>query len=250
MNQSPDRQQDDPTSAGRGLRFLLALGLTIAVSVLFHGPILRFIGSQLVCDEAGIQLCSHVLPLSGDRRFDRTAQLLSDNRALRALVLQPGALRTEQAGAVQRPSELAIRNLTDRGVDRSKIDVASGSGHRRWDKAKIINGWLEENPGSNVLILCDELHTRSDRVVVDRLFSQDRSRRVVFQALQDRRFNASNWWTSRVGLKVVFFCYVALVYAHVGEATDTPKYLTPDEYERASLRLLGVPGTTRTIREP
>lgn len=231
--------QDLPASTQRR-RFFMLLALLIAAAAMAHAPILRFIGRSLVGDDATRQQSySHVLPMSGDRRFDQTAQLLRENPSRRVLLLRGGPSRVEQIGGVQLTSERAIASLMHGGVDQSSVDVVNGRGRSRWDQARMLDGFLADHPDSIVLVLSAELYAQIDRVVIGSIVAKERSRRVAVRALPDRRFRASNWWKSRDGLKAVFSAYVTLLYArYVGEPKDLPKYMTPDEYEQESLRLL------------
>lgn len=150
------------------------------------------------------------------------------------IVLKPEftKLRLEQMGIW--PDRIAEfhRELTRRGVPDRQQKVLYGPAHSEWQAVELLDHWLVRGSTQKVTALCDEFQTRRLKLVVDRVM-KSRSGQVGIQALPDRRYDSSNWWKSRGGVRTVILNAISLAIAslHRGGPPPVPEW-DPDDYEK------------------
>ncbi len=211
---------------------LLAGGMLV-----YRNAILTAIGRQLVVAEMSSRRTAdaaeaHLLVHSGDRVGEVAAEYLERGQAGRCLVLQGTPSRIVQLGALPLDADLRIDELMKHGVSENQIMKLEVKGDRQWDWAREVGNWLQENPQANVLFLSDQFSTHENRAIVNRAITPALAQRVELVPLPDRRYDETNWWTSRLGIRRVGAGYLSLAYVYlVGEPEHDHAYRTPDEYE-------------------
>lgn len=169
----------------------------------------------------------------GDRCYAQAARLYREDTSRHILLMEPKPSRLVQIGAVSRFEPVARRQLAARGVPHSVVTSVDGEPETHWDEVRLLGAWLNEHPGSDVLLLCDRLGSRRWRYLLDTVLQPHHASRVGILALRNRKFDETNWWKSRRGAKSIFYAYVALTYAFCsGEPVPRAESWDADEYER------------------
>jgi len=120
-------------------------------------------------------------------------------------------------------------------VARQARDTLQALGLCSWEKAaggKYVVELKEPEPGTEGYEIW--------RIVLDTVLQPDHAARVEILALPDRRYDETNWWYSRRGVKGLFYGYLTLAYAWFqGEDVPPRKLWDPDDYERMLERTVG-----------
>ena len=232
-----------PALVGRGRRsryiWIGSLVVAILVAVL-HAAILEGLASVLVAD-ASEPSADAVLVLGGDRSYDKAAELVYGD--VQYVLLPKSRLgRLERLGIYQPWEKIGRRELTARAVPDEKILIIPGEATNDWHRARLLDDWLRSHPAMSVIVLTDRFGSAAQRYVFDHEIAPTQRGRISFSALSDRRYDETNWWRSKTGIKAFFGSSFSLVYTRVrGEEPDWVGDWDPDRYEDAAVRRRQVP---------
>ncbi len=195
---------------------------------------------MLVADASELS-ADAVLILGGDRSYEKAAELVSgDVQYVLLPKSRPG--RLERLGIYQPWEKLGRRELTARAVPDDKILILNGEARNGWHQARLIDDWLRSHPEMTVIVLADRFGSAAHSYVFDHEIAPAQRRRITFVALSDRRYDETNWWRSRTGIKAFFRSSFGLIYTRVrGEEPDWVGDWDPDRYEDAAIRRNRVP---------
>ena len=209
-----------------GLALLLILGLTT------HAPLLRTLARAMIVDGPAPS-DAWVLVLDGDYRFDRAVDLHQAGAAPGVLFVDPPATRLVRSGVVPSRKEQCLRELGRRGVSPGEVTALPGNDKTPWQIAHALEAWLVEHPTARILVLCERFAGRDLRFVVSKVMHPTLARRVAFRGLPDHRYDETNWWRNRAGVRALAGAAFDLAYdALHGEDAPTVNEFDPDKYER------------------
>jgi len=205
----------------------------LLILILGHATLLRAVGAFLIVSTAPARP-DVILLMSGDSVFPAASELHA--RHPEAVLLKPeyDKPRLEQMGIWPDRIGQYHEEMTKRGVPVEKQLVLAGDARTEREVIEQLGRWLDQNSPRQVTVLCDEFQTRRMQTNL-RSVLKERAAQVGIQPLPDRRFNASDWWKSRPGLRAVMFNYITLLVAGThggGDAERLPAW-DPDEYERS-----------------
>lgn len=226
--------------------------LTTCGIIICRHALLRAVGAQLVVAESAYENRplgseSYLLVGSGDRVEEVAVEYVAEGKADGFIVLRWPPARTVQLGALPAGTDLRIAELMKRGVAREEIIVVDVEGDAHWDWARKIGDLLKATSDANLLLLCDQFASRQQRAIIDRVATPSVAHRIKIVPLPDRRYDQSNWWTCRLGVRRVGAGYLSLAYMYLtGEPPPRHPYRSPDEYEQWFLETLpcGLPQQT------
>jgi len=214
------------------LRLFWAVAALAALTV-FHSAILTGCARLLVADQPLPESATHVLLGGGDRQFDRAAELLASGRCGRVLIQAGPPDRLAFLGILPTWTELCRRELGQRGVRDEQLVVQTIEPQPSWDAVRALDRWLAEHPDARLIVLCDRFRSGELAYVYRQILSNEHQARLTVLALPDRRYDESNWWRSRTGIKAFFGTLLARGYTRVrGEESGPPYDPDPDAYER------------------
>ena len=96
-----------------------------------------------------------------------------------------------------------------------------------------LTEWLDQHADSSILLLCDRFESRRVRSILDQVLPESQSERVRIVGLADRRFDETDWWQSRTGVKSFVDAMLALMHIYaVGLPPVESHSWDPLEYER------------------
>ena len=221
----------------RRWRHRYSILLVATLLLVSSGRILKFAAESLVCDEQ-IQPGDAIAMFSGDRSFDFAAQAVSDGRAQRILVFEGRFQWVVHVGALPSSHEIAQQQLVDRNLNTCQIELLAGPTMNAWDRAARVAAWLDQHPEGSVVLLCDRFESQKVRFVLDQVLPVSASERVRTVGLADRRFDETNWWKSRTGIKSFVGAMLGLVHTHLVGLPPPVKSGSwdPVEYERKLAR--------------
>jgi hypothetical protein len=228
----------DPTespSRSRHRRWALLAGGLLVTGVV-HPLILRWLAEAVIADDRP-QAADHLLVVDGERCFDRAAELYHGQVAFHLHMIARPAKRLEQLGVVPSWENQCFEQLTRRGVPRRAISAIPGTADENnpWQAARCLRVWMEDHPGTRILLLCDRFEGGGLRFVISLVLEARELERVVFRGLPDERYDETNWWRSRMGWRAMASAVFDLTYFRLhGEDAERP-YLSfdPDAYERS-----------------
>ncbi len=214
-----------------------AVGLIVAgaLSIWLAPKCLQAVGEVLVADEAA-SAPDAVVTFSGDKRYEYVAQLAKGKRECRVVVLKHARSRLETAGIIRCENEVEIEQIIKAGVPREAIVTLESEAYRDdWDDVRVLGDWVSREDAGCVVVLTSRFCSSTVRYVLDRQVSPTVAGRVHIKSLKDRRFDETNWWRSRMGIKECLSAYLSFVYHRIAgpPASRYEDRWDPDEYERS-----------------
>jgi uncharacterized SAM-binding protein YcdF (DUF218 family) len=203
------------------LMALLVFALLLFVVYLVRRPILRAVGDYWVVDDPASQ-ADALIVLSDDdfigSRAAKAADLYHEGRAPR--IVASGRMLRPYAGI----GELIQRDLTDRGVPTSAIEIYRHNASDTLDEAQTLRSLVVEKKWRHVVIVTSNYHTRRARYIYQKLFPL--GVHVDVAAAKDPEFDVSDWWEHKAGLKRFFkelagMCEAKWVLRHTEPTSGT-----------------------------
>lgn len=197
----------------RGGIFFRLLTLLVFASLLFvvylvRRPILRAVGDYWVVDDPASQ-ADALIVLSDDdfigSRAAKAADLYHEGRA--PLIVASGRMMRPYAGV----GELIQRDLTDRGVPTSAIQIYRHNARDTLDEAQTLRSLVVQKGWHHVVIVTSNYHTRRARYIFQKVFPL--GVQVDVASAKDPDFDVSDWWEHKVGIKAFLHELVGLAEA-------------------------------------
>ena len=222
-------------------RRIAALVLLAMTAALLHQPILHLAARPLVVEDE-FNAMEYVWVTKCDRCFDRAAELVRSGQARRVLIVEQDATRLTKLGILPEWADVARRELDIRGVVAEQITVVRQAGTNPWHWARSAHQWTRSQEPLSLVVLCDRFHSRDQQLILRAKFSARQFHATSLLALPNRRFDETNWWRSRTGVKAFFAAHYSLVYDWaIGEPMETEWQWDPDLYEKALKERLAEP---------
>jgi uncharacterized SAM-binding protein YcdF (DUF218 family) len=190
------------------LMALLVFALLLFVLYLVRRPILRAVGDYWVVDDSASQ-ADALIVLSDDdfigSRAAKAADLYHEGRA--PIIVASGRMMRPYAGV----GELIQRDLTDRGVPTSAIQIYRHNARDTIDEAQTLRSLVVQKNWRHVVIVTSNYHTRRARYIFQKVFPL--GVQVDVAAAKDPDFDVSDWWEHKAGIKVFLHELVGLAEA-------------------------------------
>jgi len=151
------------------------------------------------------------LPGDADRRPFVVAALLKAGLARAAVVPHTADSPEEALGILPDNTEVMRRVLRYRGVPEDRLIVLQGASEHTAGDLQLVAAFLREHPAATVAVVTSACHTRRARWAFRRLLGAEIAKRTIFVSAPNPEFQASNWWTSPLGVQWVVSEYVKLV---------------------------------------
>jgi len=219
---------------------IVLVSVVVACVYAAHPAILRAIAWGLIVDEppgrvdyVWVRASPNGIGWDGDGCYDRAARQYREDGSCHLLMIGARANRLVEVGVVPDFESITRIELKKRGVPDGAMTAVGRTFETAWEEAHALAAWLDEHPSAEVLLLCSCFRSRRSRLILDTVLSPHDAARVRILALRDRRYDETNWWKSRLGMKNLFSAYVCLIFAWCqGEdVPDRPDW-NPDGYER------------------
>jgi uncharacterized SAM-binding protein YcdF (DUF218 family) len=190
------------------LMALLVFALLLFVVYLVRRPILRAVGDYWVVDDPASN-ADALIVLSDDdfigSRAAKAADLYHEGRA--PLIIASGRMMRPYAGV----GELIQRDLTDRGVPTSAIEIYRHNARDTLDEAQTLRSLVVQKGWHHVVIVTSNYHTRRARYIFQKVFPL--GVQVDVASAKDPDFDISDWWEHRAGVKAFLHELVGLAEA-------------------------------------
>jgi uncharacterized SAM-binding protein YcdF (DUF218 family) len=179
------------------LMALLVFALLLFVVYLVRRPILRAVGDYWVVDDPASQADALIILSDDDfigSRAAKAADLFHEGRALH--IIASGRMMRPYAGV----GELMQRDLTDRGVPTSAIEIYRHHATDTLEEAQTLRSLVVERKWRHVVIVTSNYHTRRARYIFQKMFPL--GVQVDVASAKDPAFDISDWWERKGGIKV------------------------------------------------
>jgi len=198
-----------------------------------RGPLLRGLARVLIVDQWNEQ-ADYLLLFGGDHCFDMAAHWYHEEPSRMILLVESRPERLVRTGVLPSTEETCLRELESRAVPRRAVEVIPGEAAHVSEAAELLGEWLHQRPDARVQVLCERFDSRRCRLHLDAALRPADAARVSVRGLPDRRYDETDWWTSRRGFKEFGLKALALGYSWSADkdGTDTEPW-DPDEYERS-----------------
>jgi hypothetical protein len=220
--------------ARRQIRFIIVF-VAFAVTL---STLLRCSGSVLVSESRVKQADFAII---ADWSCDRCLSLVSGrikSKALQGVLLfSPERQRLVLLGVIPPGEELCRERLIRDGVSPDAIHFVDGKSRSDWQAARLIGEWLDEHSGKRINVLCERFSSHRWSFIFDRTIAPSNRSRLAIEAVADPRFDETNWWRSRSGIKSYFHNIFRIGYARLhGEDSVLPTDWSPEKYESSLLK--------------
>jgi hypothetical protein len=214
---------------------LVLLGLIVLAAV-FHGPLLTAPAARLVLPSEE-HSADVALVGGGDRCYERIAERFREGGCDTVMIFRSRGSRLTELGILPTGDELAHRELAAHGVPEQALLMLDPVIHAEIDHLAVLERWLKSHPDRRIAVYCDRFSSRRLRWAYDRELEPDTAARVMFVPLPDRRYDETNWWQSKVGIKAFFKAWFLVGYDCLcGEQPPRKAPLSAEEYEGALFR--------------
>ena len=127
-----------------------------------------------------------------------------------------------------------------RGLPPRTVAVIRSDGYDDWATARTLRAWLADRPNASLVLLCDRFQSAHLRYVLDAVLDPSQAARVRIRALPDRRYDETNWWTSRDGMKAFGSAWLRQLNGwYAGGDHLPPPSCSVDDYENHVRQALG-----------
>jgi hypothetical protein len=223
---------------------VIGIGIAIFVAWFALGPFLRGLAAFLVADES-VGSFQYIAVLDwyngpdGDRCYDAATNLYQKVPSRRILLVESSSTRLVEIGALEAFDILSRRELENRGLPANAVTAIHSDGRDDWATARAIRVWLTDRPGVSALLLCGRFRSATVRHVLDEALGPTLAGRVRVRGLPDRRFDESNWWTTRTGIKAFGTGWCRRIHGwYASQDYRPPPFCNADDYERKVRRSL------------
>jgi uncharacterized SAM-binding protein YcdF (DUF218 family) len=215
-----------PRNGQRGGIFFRLLALLVFAALLFvvylvRRPILTAIGEYWIIDDPASQAEALIILSDDDfvgSRAAKAADLYHEGRAPR--IVASGRMLRPYAGI----GELIQRDLTDRGVPTSAIEIYRHNARDTLDEAQTLRSLVVGKKWKHVVVVTSNYHTRRARYIYQKMFPL--GVQVDVASAKDPEFDVSDWWEHKPGVErflkeVAGMCYAKWVLRHTEPTTGT-----------------------------
>ena len=218
----------------RRLRLFIVFMASAAIVFL----LIRFSGSLLV-SESDIHHADFAILADSwsDRCLSSASERMKSGSVKGILLFSRERQRLELLGVISPGEELCRNKLIEQQVALEAIQSINGSSRSDWQTARLIDTWLDKHPGKRVIVLCERFSSRRWSYIFDRTIDGSNRSRLTTAGIADHRFDETNWWRSRSGIKSYFHNVFRVGYAWLhGEDSLPPIDWSPDKYESSLLK--------------
>jgi len=203
------------------LMALLVFALLLFVVYLVRRPILRAVGDYWVVDDPASQADALIILSDDDfigSRAAKAADLYHEGRAQH--IVASGRMMRPYAGV----GELMQRDLTDRGVPTSSIEIYRHNASGTLEEAQTLRSLVVGKKWRHVVIVTSNYHTRRARYIFQKVFPL--GVQVDVASAKDPVFDISDWWEHKTGIKMFLhelagMCEAKWVLRHTEPTTGT-----------------------------
>jgi hypothetical protein len=140
--------------------------------------------------------------------------------------------RLNEIHAIPSFEALVEKMIRSQGRTEKSISMAHSDGIDDWARARAIGTWLADHPNATLLVLCDRFRSAHFRRAIDLGLGATAAARVGVRGLPDERFDETNWWQTRVGIKAFGFAGLRRIHGWLaGGDHVSPLAAGADAYE-------------------
>lgn len=212
---------------------VVVLLLLVVCLALWRQPILQGLAWILVVDQQPQQI-DYVLIGGGDGCFDEAARLYRQRPSRRVLLMEPPPGRLVRLGILPTVESASRRALEARDVPPEVVEVIVWKAGDPTTRTQRLQAWMKDHPHVRTVYLCERFASRHVRCLLDWRLAPEAAAHIAVRGLPDRRFDETNWWRSRRGVKEWVLRSMALAHAWCrGEEDERGEDWDPDQYERS-----------------
>lgn len=226
----------------------LIVSLCIATWVwLLHAPLLRSLAGPLIVNESDGDV-SHVGILQwqeigdGENCFNAAAALYREKPSRRFLVVERRLDRLMEIGILEPFATVSYWALKSLGAPTQAMSILRSNGCDDWATARALRTWLVDHPQASIAVFCGSFRSAHLRYALDTVLDADQAARVHVRGLRDSRYNETNWWQSRDGIKEFGIGWLRRLHGWcVGGGHPAPPSVSAGEYEDQTRHRLRLP---------
>jgi hypothetical protein len=204
----------------------LCCAVTVLVAlVVCHRVILRAFAEPLIASES-LAPCDTLCVVSGDRCYAVAADLFLKGKARQIVLFQEPVRPLVECQIVEPGHERIRSEIVKRGVPLQAITVAPGEVRNIWELSDRLSERMLSYPQGKILLISDRFHSNRLHSALRRTLSVVQLSHIGILAVRDRRYDESNWWRTRTGVKEFANAYVLRL--HTGFLGRPEPFSPPD----------------------
>jgi hypothetical protein len=103
--------------------------------------------------------------------------------------------------------------LTRRGVPGDAIVTIPGVWLGAREESQRLGDWLRPRPEVQLVVMAERLNTARLRWILDHALEPELAARIAVEPLAQPKFDETNWWKSRDGIKAFMSSWLGWCYA-------------------------------------
>ena len=175
---------------------------------------------------------------NGDRCYDVAAELYRQKPSCRVLIVTPGPSRLEEVGVLPSFAATSRRELAARHVPQEAVSILGGEPWNDWATAQRWPTGRASTPATACLCSVPQFHSRQMRRAMDDVLEPATAASLRVQALRNRDYDDTNWWTSRCGYRAFGESWLLRLQRRPGGSAAKMMEKNADQYERDFLQAL------------
>ena len=216
-----------------------------AVFLFFHATLLQHLAGPLIADEPVdhlqyVGLVEWNNAPDGDRCIDQAIALVRQNPNRKVLLVELARTRLVEIGVLPSFESLCRNELKARDFPPQIISVIRCDGYDDWSTARAIRTWLADHPDAILGLLCGRFRSAKVRYTLDVVLDPEQAARVYVRGLPDHRYDETDWWKSRMGIKAFGFAWLRRLHSWFSDPEHLPPlYRNANDYEREASQTPG-----------
>jgi hypothetical protein len=164
--------------------------------------------------------------------FQTAARVYREQPATKIILVARFPSALVRAGILERFETIARRELAARGVPAAAIEILGPEARTNREEIRRMSTWLEARPARQVALLWGQFSSARQRQVLDETMPAGVRCRVKIRALPNPRYNDTNWWHSREGVRSFMFAVISRTYSRLaGTAIEDAEDWDPERDE-------------------
>ena len=231
----------------------MIIGALVLLAVV-HRPLLRLAAAPCIAHRP-IEACGQVI-LYGDTnsyhrsaQYDAVAELWRSRNDLKIVVLDGQSPVPVQLGVMPSSGKFVRRQLIDRGVAASAVEVVPERFRDERAAAERLGRELAKNPSLRVMIVVDEYQSGRVARLIDSVLPSEIAARVGLWPLPPTKAECGDWFKTRDGVKRLVNGWQGLLAAALADDSAPDDLWKADRLMKALERRIAAAAPTAESEE-
>lgn len=208
-------------------RMLIALGVAVGLLV-FHQSLLGAAFGLMVVDQPSVDCRLAVVVTATPECYDTAAAMVREKTIDTVLVVESKPVRSIRIGAMPKPRDIAMKELTQRGVAADRIRVIQTQAETGHQMFRELDQAISDQTPQRVSVISTSTLSRYHRKVIDQALPADRWSSYPVRSVTHKNTSPDQWWHRRSSVREVLNHGLRLAFVTCRGESETDSH---DPYE-------------------